>query len=59
MVTAKKEGNKLIITADLNGTGFSSSGKNIVKATTSGFVAVDGEPDLKYSVNIIAKPSKR
>jgi hypothetical protein len=54
-VTAKIEGNKIIITADLDGKERSASGKSIVKATTSGFIGVDGNSNIKYSLNVITK----
>ena len=51
-VTFKRDGKKLVITADLDGKNRSSSGKNIVLATTNGFVQ-DG--DIKISLNVISK----
>ncbi len=53
-VTAIIKDNKIIITADLDGTTRSSSGKSIVKATTSGFQRVEGS-NISYSVNVITK----
>jgi len=56
MVTFKKEGKKLTIVADLDGTARSGSGKSTILATTNGFVAVDGtNPIIKVSLNIITK----
>lgn len=58
MITYKKEGKKLVITADLDGTNFSGSGKNIVLATTNGFEAVEGT-GVKVSLNVITKPGTK
>jgi hypothetical protein len=57
MITFKQEGKKLTIVADLDGTNFSSSGKNIVLATTNGFTQVEGS-DVKVSLNVITKPKR-
>lgn len=50
MITAKVEGKKLTIVADIDGNSTSKSGKSTVLATTGGFKA---EGDIKYSLNVI------
>jgi hypothetical protein len=55
--TIKIEGTKMIITTDLTGKDLSSSGKSVMKATTSGFMAVEGSK-LKVSLNVI-EPLKK
>jgi hypothetical protein len=57
-ITAKMEGKKLVITADVDGTEMSGSGKNINRATTGGFVTVDGT-NLRFGLNVIEKPAKK
>ena len=56
-ITAKMEGKKLVITTDVNGTELSASMKNINRATTGGFVTVEGT-NLRFALNVIEKPAK-
>jgi hypothetical protein len=49
---AKLEGNKLTVVIPVTAGTTSSSGKSLVVATTSGFVAVPGT-DLRISINVI------
>jgi hypothetical protein len=58
-ISLKKEGNVLVIRADLDGTELSYSGKNINLATTNGFVSVENAPEIKVSLNVITKPKRR
>lgn len=52
-VEAKREGNRLVIVCEIHqGVPSRSSGKNLVVATTSGFVQVPNT-DLKFSLNVI------
>jgi hypothetical protein len=47
------EGNKLIITVDLNQEfGLSSSGKSITIASTEGNISVPGREDVKVGLNV-------
>ncbi len=59
MIKATVEGKKLTIVADLDGTEFSGSGKNINLATTGGFVQVDNKPEYRFALNVITKPPKK
>ncbi|MBU0847550.1 hypothetical protein KKH23_10230 [Patescibacteria group bacterium] len=52
----KVTGNKLTIAVTLEKGTLSSSGKNLVVATTSGFVPVEGS-DLKVNLNVIKPKS--
>ena len=49
----KLEGNKLTIVVELGAGTISKSGKSTILATTSGFVKVDGNPDVQVSYNVI------
>lgn len=52
-VETRVEGNKLIVTIDLNKRyGASDSGKTIRVASTEGNVTIDGAPDLKIGLNV-------
>jgi hypothetical protein len=47
------EGNKLVITVDLNQEfGLSSSGKSITIASTEGNISVPGREDVKVGLNV-------
>ena len=47
------EGNKLVITVDLNQEfGLSSSGKSITIASTEGNISVPGHEDVKVGLNV-------
>ncbi len=56
-IECKITGDTLTIKASLDGTSRSASGKNIVLASTSGFVEVPNS-DVKLSLNVIRKPKK-
>jgi len=59
-VETKIEGNKLIIEVDLTkDRGLSSSGKNILIATTSGSKPVPDKPEVQYGLNVYRKPEKK
>lgn len=51
-VVCKVDGNKLIITADIEAGRPSSTGKSLVVASTNGFAAV-ADSNLKVSLNVI------
>ena len=55
--TVKVEGKKMIITTDLTGSDLSNSGKNILRASTGGFISVEGTP-YKVAVNVIESAKK-
>ncbi len=47
------EGNKLVITVDLNQEfGLSSSGKSITIASTEGNISIPGREDVKVGLNV-------
>ena len=54
MVDIKVNGTQMVITADLTGNERSKSGKSIIKATTNGFVSVEGTTYM-VSLNVISK----
>ncbi len=49
-ITARLEGNKLVIEAELDGNSASKSGKSTIKASTGGFQKVG---NYQYSLNVI------
>lgn len=51
-IDVKVTGTKMVITVDTTGKDLSSSGKSIMKATTNGFMAVEGT-NMKLSLNVI------
>ena len=55
--TVKVEGKKMVITTDITGTELSASGKNILRASTGGFISVEGTP-YKVAVNVIESAKK-
>lgn len=55
-VTARVEGNKLILEVDLTkDCGRSQSGKSTIVGTTSGNAMVPGHPEIKYGLNVYTK----
>ncbi len=53
----KLEGNILTITVDISKeSGKSSSGKNIIIATTEGNVSIPEQKDIKVGLNIYKRP---